>query len=139
MAVELTEPESKFVKIYIRNMNAAEAWRKAFPEKCKVPDGKLESEKGNKFLKVPRIAEAVDRHSQSSEELAIDTLRSTLLAGKMDTNSIRAAEYIMKYRDTNSIKSATDKWAQCLCSINARVIIPEAELDKRANDNRTGT
>ena len=131
MAVDLTNEEQKFVKTYIRDMNAAEAYRKAFPEKCEEPDGKRESELGNKFLKVPRIAEAIERYSQPSEELAVENLRQALLTGKVDSNTIKAAEHILKYKDKNSVKNATERWAYVLCNIGAKVIVPEAELQKR--------
>lgn len=125
MVNKLTDAEMLFVKTYVKYGKAAEAYRRAFPEDIHVQkeDNKKISEKGNKLLKVSYIAEALEMHSQSNEELAVGVLREELLKGRIDQSSIKAADIIIRTKSRDSIRKATERWAEALCAINARVLI----------------
>ena len=116
-----------FVKHYVKTGNAADAYRKIFSAEDEEITAKEASEKGTKLLKKKDVAAMLERHQMTSEELSVELFRDFLLSGKVNGDSLKAAESVLKYKDKNSIQNATVQWGQTLLTAGAKVFVPEVE------------
>lgn len=131
----LTSEELKFCRVYLAmgETNAAEAWRRAFPNLAfpKSDDGsdaeplasKEVSRRANQLLKADHIQRYIAELKRPTSEHARGVLADQILTGD-DQQALRAAQRALDEEDKLGFRDAVDRFWEVTAEAGAEIVVP---------------